>query len=686
MSLFLTEEERARIESARKTSPVRDFYWSLLNRVDGRIANPGLIDKDTTVDWWHLIAEYLTDAAMAWALKPGKHLEVWLRDTTLSVARRPVDDWVGPDFRNHSIEPPQGNLETGHIALALAVVLDLAGDIFSQEERDEIASALEEKGMALCRRWLDNQNSLTNWRCILLMGYSVPAAVLNDVDALDYAAKAFAQCVDLFQPDGSYGESLQYGNYAMTGLVHTREALVRRRPELDDSLPLAPYCFKPRWDAASFFYAKPLSGWGAHPRPRCANFGDSAAIYQPSADNLLHIAVRDRKRHPEAAGLARWLFDRDYLPCIERTPHDRASFGFVNHFGFLTLPLLPQAAPPVTPEDAGLSNLETFSCGNVLARHRWGGRTVLAARTGGEPLHAVAHLHGDLNSFILVHNEERLLADPGHACYRNLIHELETSTLSHNTCTFTVEEPSEVTTPRIQQGKDGRRKLNAEGQPDAPVDHGARLLLAERQGDVTAIASEAARLYGPPIGRFTRLWLLCDEHVLFVVDFILAYEPVKTTWSWLLNNRDDGLHLKLVRPDRLVARRGNAGMKLFHLGGGDMQTPLNGYIHDAYHPLPNQLGEGKPGSGLLLRWEEKAATTKSATVHAICLDTPGSIAGWHLKKEEGFAAVIECPEGVRHWKLALTEDNLGASILESHTGVTTHVSADQGTWKLYSES
>jgi hypothetical protein len=105
---------------------------------------------------------------------------------------------------------------------------------------------------------------------------------------------------------------------------------------------------------------------------------------------------------------------------------------------------------------------------------------------------------------------------------------------------------------------------------------------------------------------------------------------VKTSWSWLLNNRDDQLDLKLIHPDRLVARRGYAGMKLFHLGGGTMQEPIHAYVHDAYHPRPNQLGEGKPGSGVLMRWTEKTAATARTIVHAIALDDPGTTARWQL--------------------------------------------------------
>jgi len=88
-----------------------------------------------------------------------------------------------------------------------------------------------------------------------------------------------------------------------------------------------------------------------------------------------------------------------------RVPGIGASFGFVNQFGFLTLPLLTDAVAPLSPAAAGLPALASFDNGDVLARDDWAGRTILALRTGGAaPLACSGHLHGDVNSFILAHN------------------------------------------------------------------------------------------------------------------------------------------------------------------------------------------------------------------------------------------------------------------------------------------
>ncbi len=679
MPLFLSDSERAAFHQLRHEDPLSSIYWALITRVEKRASTPGLIDAQTTVHWWHCASEYLTDAAMVHALKPSQALRCWLRSCTLEIVRRPVSDWVGPPFRDQKTQPPIGHLETAHLTWGVAVVLDLAADVFEPAELDEIREALREKGIALCQRWIEKATHLNNWRCVLNAGVATAAAVLDDREALEEATAGFQRDIEVFQKDGSYSESLQYGNYTGYTLMLAREAIVRHSPSLDAELPLDPYVKKPRWDVASLFYKKPLQGWGIHPRPRSANFNDSAAMYRASGDFLLHVAARAKESHPTEAGLARWLFDTLYLPTFQQGPHDQASFGFINDFGFLTLPLFAQACAPIRPEAAELPLTDAYSCGDVLVRDDWasrGGRTVLAIHGADQGLHAPGHLHGDLNSFILVHNNERLLVDPGHSCYRGLVHGIETATNTHNTCTFSEAGNS------IVQSKWLRRQYDPKTKKAGPlVTRGGERLLVAREGEVSVVASEVGALYGDPIQQFTRFWFQCGSHALFVVDHIEASRPVRTHWNWLLNNRDDALELKPVQPDRLVARRANAGMKLFHLGGHKMQSPVASYVHDAYHPLPNQLGEGKANSGQLITWSEAEPALKRTVTHAICLDSYGPITGWHLRCDETGTA-LESPGAKINWKLSGAMDANGFTLYETVSNTCYRISKEQGNWQL----
>ena len=269
MPLFLDTREKENFTIYRRCHPVgQDFFWALCNRVDQRAASPGHHGDGREAQWWFSAAEFLTDAAMTHALKPSPTVAAWLRTEVLSLIRRPVSDWVGPPFRNHSDDTePVGHLETAHLTWGTAVVLDLAGDIFSDSERTEIETILRERGIPMCRRWLDRNHHLSHWRCVLGAGVAVAAAVLDDRAERERAVADYRLSLQIFQSDGSHGESLQYANSAAYTLMLAREALLRRDPALASRLPAEPWNRMPRWQTASLFYQKPLAGWARSQGP-----------------------------------------------------------------------------------------------------------------------------------------------------------------------------------------------------------------------------------------------------------------------------------------------------------------------------------------------------------------------------------------------------------------------------------
>jgi hypothetical protein len=690
--LFLSDTERAQILNGLQTGDALlcRFHAALHQRVYERVATKSLLGPDATVAWYYPAAEYLSDAAMLYALQPTERLANWLRTVTLDIARTPAYDWAGPAFRDHS-EPLTGHLETAHLCWALSAVYDLAKDAFSESEQAEIRQALTEKGIVLCRRWIGKNTHLANWRGILTSGVIVAAAVLGaagdpDETLLDQYVVEWQRCALAFQSDGSYGESLQYGNYLAFALMLAYESLCRKYPEKAALLDVGTYGKGIRWVASSMFYIKPLAGsgngfWGTESRARAANFNDSAALFRPSGDLLLHLATRSDSE--EEKGLARGLFATYYESVPTQGPHELATFGMNNDWGFLTLPLLTNETKHVSPQEAGLPLTTSFSNGHAFMRDAWDGRTIVAINGGGDGLHGPGHLHGDLNSFILVHNHERLLVDPGHSCYRNLIHGLESSTQTHNTCTFLVEKESlglqedmAKATMLEQKSVLPRRLIQTSNPPSPffkerglggevspPVERGNRRLIVERDDVVSVVGSEVGTAYGAPIQRFSRFWLMAGSHVLFVVDRIEASQPVTTVWNWLVNNRD-GQAQVYTQPDCLTVRRNDAGMKLFHGGSGRIGHPVYGYVHDAYHVEPNQYGEGKPGSGLLYRWTETAPATTRTVVHAIALDDAIVLDRWQLRKEENEFTLTN---GQKQWTLVVQDETANQfSLISGH--------------------
>ncbi len=639
MKIFLTDLEKQQIAAARQQGDllVGRFWTALGIRVAQRAASPGLFGVGEDADWWYPAAEYLSDAAMVHAIQPTAPLAAWLRDVSLSVARRPESDWVGPWYRDHATQPACGHLETAHLCWALAAVLDLAPDALTSAEQEEVRQILQEKGITLCRRWLERNEHLANWRSVMVAGMAAAAAVSGERASLEQAAQETRIGAQAFQPDGSYAESLQYANYLAFALMMSHESIRGAAPDLDVAGPEVQARLIP-WMVQSMLYARPLSGWDGAPRARAVNFNDCGATFRPSGDLLLFVAARCRDSHPVEAGLARWLFDEYYASVPYQPPHNLASFGLRNDWGFLTLRFLVHGAPAGSPDQSDLPVVAGFSNGNLFIRDRWDGRTVLAVQGGSGPLYGPGHLHGDVNSFQLVHNRQRLLVDPGHSCYRNLIHGIESATRTHNTCTFLLsqdalglqEDLAKATL--LEQSNVFPRRRILDGRVDDPVPPRGRRLLLGRIDEVTAAGSEAGDLYGEPLQEFSRFWLQAGPHVLFVVDRIVASRPVTTIWNWLFNHRDDNSTITVADAHTIVMRRGLAGLRLTHLADGQLSGPVFAFVHDAYHPEPQRLGEGRSGSGRLYRWIEPAPRAYRLAVHAIAVDDYGLIDRWTAER------------------------------------------------------
>lgn len=666
MAIFLNDIEKLLILAAigEHDSLIARFHNALQKRVDERVEWGNLLGPDATTIWWHSAAEYLSDGAMAYALKPAPQLAAWLRKVTLAIVRQPAYEWVGPAFRDHG-EPLTGHLETAHLCWGVSAVYDLARKAFSEDEQTEIRTALRDKGIALCQNWINRNQHLANWRSVLVSGAVVAAVTLEDETLVRKLMPELALCHQALQEDGSYGESLQYGNYLVLALTFAHEAVLRNYPQLwaNSGMPSFEKCIN--WFAASMFYSKPLAGWGSEPRARAANFNDSAALFRPSGDVLLHVAVRGNSETEK--GLAKWLFEKYYAPVPSQGPHDLATLGMRNDWGFLTLPLLTYASKSISPLQAGLPLATEFSNGNGFIRDKWDGKTILAVNGGGDLLNGLGHLHGDLNSFILVHNHERLLADPGHSCYRNLIHGLESSSQTHNTCTFLIEKESLglqedlAKASLLEQKSVFPRRTITNGIAGDKISRGDKRLICSNDDVVSVVGAETAKAYGHPIQEFSRFWILAGSHVLFIIDKIVADYPVTTLWNWVVNNRDRKTEWK-SEGSCLTVRKNDSGMKFFHGGKGNWAFPVHGFLHDAYHPEPNQLGEGSSGDSLLFRFTEQGKLSNRTVVHAIALDQPSLLEKWHLEVSDNRYTL---ENGMRKWTLKLNK-NGSVSVISGH--------------------
>ncbi len=640
---LVNEFELSAIRNAVPESQLGRLRDALRARTIESTSEPRLVHSSFTQEWYHLVWEIMSDAAFVYKLDGSPELGQWIHDRTLEIVRISADEWIGPWFRARSANPI-GRLETAHIASAVCEVCALASDLFDDNELNEIYTALQEKALPLCKAFLEG-GQRNNWYCVLLNGYAFTAATLDDSAAVEYAIECYNEIAMKFYDSDGYGESLQYSNYASLSLSNMRRVLVRYDEKNAERLPLTPIANTVKWAVSSHFYMKPI-GEREGIYPRSANFGDCASIFRPTAEVLLQISAEHPDR--EIAGLARWLFDLTYANPSHGT-HELATFGFFNHFGYQALLFLPRATDPISPEEARMPLKNIYMTGTSTLRDSWTEpQTILAVQTGYEPHNACSHRHYDQNSFILVHRGERYFADPGHCCYR--LDSWKNSRLAshHNTWEFEDADGNLITQELV--------KLH-----EAPLTTNVE---QSAQSGFEIISSDSAAAYGEHFSRCERSFVAAFPNVLFIVDRIKSDIEIKLISHFVLNNRENQLKVHEADPYRLVLRRGDGGIKFFtFLLDGDELKPDGltlsrrwGFIHDNYHPLPNQIGQGKEGSATIYDYTSNELSKEFTVVHAIAMDGTETVKGWHIKPS-GNSVTVSAPKNTSRFTLTLTPED-----------------------------
>jgi hypothetical protein len=642
------EKVKAAIAGGGRAS---DLWNGLVERCVQYTSCPQLVGPDDTKEWWYLAEDKLSSVAFVHRIRPTGQTLVWLRTLILDICGKPLDDWLGPWFRQRTV-PPQGMLETAHVSIAISEAISLCPDLFTLKEQELIFASLIEKGQMPCKQWimgrLDNPKLINNMLITMLHGYASLSALLDDKEAVNECVRYFKMCEALYNKD-SYGESLEYWSYASTNLSRTYDKLVRYDTALSDQLDLMGCVKCIPWVVSSFLGTRPLAGWGDIPLPHMFNFGDSELIFRPYGDLLMQIAAWAKERAPQEAGLARWLFDSVYAD-TELYNTGSGTYGSFKTYQFLSLLRYADAAEPLSPQEAKLPLAGDFSVAQVIVRDKWSdGKTILGMQAGFDALSVSSHRNEDQISFILSHLDELFFVDPGRCCYRLATQALSSSTSHHNTWTF-LEEHSEI--PITQTKPSGNAYA-----PETPI---SRRLLVKSIDGLSVIRADCSDAYKGPIAKAERTWITAFPHVLFIIDRIDAVRPVQVRSHFILNNRDNqlkyhfgdnpygktalqykttGTHSRSSSSaeTNLVFRRRDAGLKLFQVASHSETGPTScslelswGYMHDFYHSLPNQPGQGAEGSTFVFTYSSNEYRKQITFVYAIAMDTKENITNWKI--------------------------------------------------------
>ncbi|MFF3030935.1 heparinase II/III family protein [Streptomyces rubiginosohelvolus] len=613
----------------------------LLARAHRWVAQATVCDPAEPVGWWHVCWERLGDVAFAQAWAPDAGHAAWLRAEVLRICALDADDWIGPFFRPRA-DPLIGTIETGHIGLGVVEVLELCPDLFDQAEHETIRQALMVKGLVPTRRWLDQYDErgdeLNNHYLVHLSGYVAMALAAGSEEDVATLPNRLAVAASVFQED-SYAESVQYWGYA--ALHHSTTYELLAATSLVDEKWLQVAATAVPWVAHSVMFPQEHSPWGPGRHVSLLNFGDSALTGRPPADALLSFARHLGHLDPSTAGLARWLFELTYAD-VEVGPTDLSSFGFFNQIGWRSVNHLVAAREALSPEAAGVPLSASFSFGTTVERDSWDQpQTVLAVRNGHDVLTTPSHRHRDEASFILGHRGEVLFSDPGHCCYRLAAYQEAKESTAHSTWTLAGTDGAQIT----QRHPLGDAALGRRYAP-RQVDLGTAL-------PWRAYGADVAEAYGAPVHRAVRTWFTCLPHLVIILDEIETHEPVTVDTRFVLNNREDRLETERTA-DRLVLRRGAAAATLVQADSltdgedskGALRTSWTA-LHDVYDPLPLAAGQGKEGSGEVIRFVTSTSGQRHRAVYALVLDRSDRIEDWDVKVLDGAAVALVRPSGER---------------------------------------
>lgn len=628
MIQFIQPEEINTFLSQPEDSHVKTLYKEVKNRAKQHILADSFSHSGDACAWYHVCSSRMSDVCVFYLAEKDEEAAKWIKNRALDIAALSEEEWLGPFYRPKQ-KPYIGSLETAHIAVTLCDAYVNGYALFHQEEKNKIEEALKNYGLHLCERYITEvlagnafQGRIINWFMVLLNGFGTCAAVLSDGAAMERALTYCKMAEEAFNSD-SYGESLQYSSYAAHNLAHFHEVAERFGID-EEKLNTEVFANLADWYASSYIGKHVVNRIGGSV-PQFFNFGDSAHIYRPSGDLLARIARKSKNER--SRGLAKWLLEELYQG--ESLLSDELSaFGF-HYTGSYCVFQYPYETAAVSPKQALLPEFNVFENGHIFMRDAWeNSGSELAISAGYKPLAATAHRHFDQNSFQLQVFGERFFHDPGHCCYRLNAHQRSRNAESHN-CALIFKNGREL----VQKEVSGDVRHYTE-----PLNS---LVCARAVGDMYVVISDGTKLYGGELKKYVRAFFVKLPHMMAVIDFVEADEPVSLCANFTLDNRENDLKVHIYNEERIVFRKGQSAVKLFSMyaaaDGEACGTDLSfgwGYAHDYYHPEPNFHGQGKEGSGLCYRWKPQKEGKTNLLLHTICFDKEEQIRGWHVTKNE----------------------------------------------------
>jgi hypothetical protein len=399
---------------------------------------------------------------------------------------------------------PSHFLDTAELCLAVSIGFDWLHHQLSPAQRDEIATALIEKGIkpSLDESGRDNWWLTTdeNWAQVCHGGLSAAAIALADRDpvlarfVLTRAIAAIAAVAANYAPDGAYPEGPMYWSYG-TGYHVVLAAALKSLTGSAQGLDAFPGV------AESAQYINAVTA----PSGEYFNYADCAARRRIQAQ-LFWMA--DHYGHPEWLAYDLATLERD-LEEYRHNPSDQ--YWYYDMVALALLWRVPATAIVTAPP-------QVWSGGGKMpvATYRWGERDFFLGVKGGAV--GLSHSHMDVGSFVFEAAGERWAIDTGMQDYAGL----EAAGVD----LWNEREQDSQRWSIFRIGPESHNILRVDDKPQVLLQH------APLSAGATHCMVDLSALYGDPLTAARRLFSLHSDG-FSIEDSWTADAALTMTSQWL---------------------------------------------------------------------------------------------------------------------------------------------------------
>ncbi|HAI11116.1 MAG TPA: hypothetical protein DCM28_05385 [Phycisphaerales bacterium] len=575
--MYFEQSHYAQLPQLIKDDPAFAAGWDrLVKLVQTMMADEGLGGlKDVEPQRYvYKLGGRLLNVALYYRMTGDPQAGRFLKAITLDTARRPMDFWLHKALRKYPADFPYGQLETAILGRGMSVAMVWGHDLFDASEREMIQTALRQKGLYPMLRYLQTIKRHNNFLPAIASGALCAAIALDDSLAKKHALDLLNQWGTLVEDDGSYGEQIDYFNYAFVNFAKGQLALGAKHvtslcetlPQLKGTLP---------WQLSH--YSLDDRGYAVR-----LNFGDDdfhGGAPSRLTTQLLALMTGN--------GLGTWMLEHLH----GNVPTDDA-YAMIAKIALVGQIMPDAVSPEYLPKVAG------YDTGIGVIRSGWtlNRDTAIAIRSGAGSRTRYSHDAPNRNSLAMMFHGEYQLVEPGRASYRSpMRRSYDLITKHHNTVSI--------------------------GQSVQPRDRKAQLLAAGTVGNVDVLVSEAAQSYRQKPKHARRsVYYLRDLDLIVVWDVVQLASPESVSINWHYGNDEGQSTLtqqgsegwQLLKPRTQLDSWVFADVPL-------VATQREGIMHLDYSYFPSDKNEGQWGNAFEL---ESATATPVESLSAVSVFAP----------------------------------------------------------------